>query len=59
LTRLALYGTPTGKRNAFVRIPEHRMTIIVLTGDDTLDAKSFADRITDRLLSSKAAGTTR
>ncbi|MEX2283079.1 MAG: Type 1 glutamine amidotransferase-like domain-containing protein [Gemmatimonadota bacterium] len=48
--RLSAYGTAAGKRHAFVRIPEHRVTIIILTNDGGLDAKALADRITDRLL---------
>jgi cyanophycinase len=50
LTRYTEYGTTTGRRNAFVRIPARRATIIILTNDDRVDARSLADAITDRLL---------
>jgi hypothetical protein len=51
--RLALYGTADGKRNAFVRFPDRRAAIIILTNDDNADAKGIADRIADRLLTGK------
>src|SRR6185312_10281862 len=51
--RLAVYGTPDGKRNAFVRFPDRKATIIILTNDDNADAKGIADRIADRLLTAK------
>jgi cyanophycinase len=50
VTRMSLFGTTDGKRHAFVRIPERRATIIILTNDDAADAKAMADRISDRLL---------
>jgi len=50
LTRLALFGTADGKRNAFVRIPERRVTVIVLSDVDTLDARGLAERVLARLL---------
>ena len=40
-------------RSAFVRIPEKRISIIILTGDDAAAAKAMADRITDQLLAAK------
>jgi cyanophycinase len=49
-SRLAAWGAAGGKRAAFVRIPDQRATIIVLTNDDSFDAKAAVDRITDRLL---------
>jgi hypothetical protein len=52
-SRLAVYGAAGGKRSAFVRIPERRATIIILTNDDNADAKGMADRITDQLLAGK------
>jgi cyanophycinase len=57
VARLTAYGAPGGKRAAFVRVPEKRATIIVLTNDETADAKGIADKITDRLLFSKAGGS--
>jgi cyanophycinase len=49
-SRLMAWGAAGGKRAAFVRIPDQRATIIVLTNDDSFDAKAVVDRITDRLL---------
>jgi cyanophycinase len=53
VTRYAAYGTPDGKRNAFVRIPDRGATVIVLTNDDGADAKAIANRISDRLIAGK------
>jgi cyanophycinase len=53
VSRLSAYGTPDGHRSAFVRIPDRRATVIVLTNDDSADAKRIADEITSRLLSAK------
>jgi hypothetical protein len=53
VSRLSAYGTSDGHRSAFVRIPERRATIIVLTNDDSADAKRIADEITNRLLIAK------
>ena len=49
ITRYAQYGTKSGGRNAFVRIPDRRTTIIILTSDDNVDARGLANAITDRL----------
>jgi len=49
-TRLSAFGVTGGKRSAFVRIPDKHATIIILTNDDTADAKSMTDKIADRLL---------
>lgn len=52
--RLVAYGAAGGKKNAFVRIPDrNHTTIIVLTNDDTADAKGLADRVTDKLLAAR------
>jgi cyanophycinase len=48
--RLTAYGAAGGKRSAFVRIPDHDATIIILTNDDAADAKAIADRISVRLM---------
>jgi cyanophycinase len=50
LNRFGVYGTSDGKRHAFVRIPERRATVIILTNDENADAKAIAERIIDRLL---------
>ena len=49
LTRLAIYGADGGRRGAFVRVPDRRAVVIILTNDDHADAKSLANRILDRL----------
>jgi cyanophycinase len=51
--RLTAYGASGGKRTAFVRIPDRHATIIILTNDDSADAKLIADKITDRLVTAK------
>jgi hypothetical protein len=50
VSRLAAYATPDGKRAAFVRVPERRTTIIILTNDASADARGMADRILDQLI---------
>jgi hypothetical protein len=45
------YGTASGKRAAFVRVPDRQVSVIVLTNDDAVDAKAIAGRIIERLLS--------
>src|SRR3954470_5186843 len=59
VTRYAEDGTPSGRRNAFVRIPESKATIIILTDSDAVDARALADAITDRLLSAGKQGVKR
>lgn len=49
-TRLSLYATPDGKRGAFVRLPERKIAVIILTDGDSLDAKALAEAILIRLL---------
>jgi cyanophycinase len=55
VTRYSAFGTADGQRHAFVRIPERRISIIILTNDDAADAKAIAERISDRLLSRGAS----
>ena len=50
VTRLGAYATPDGQRAAFLRVPDQRATVIVLTNDDSADASGIATRILDRLL---------
>jgi cyanophycinase len=54
VARLSAYAAAGGKRGAFVRIPDKHATIIILTNDESADAKGMADKITDRLLFSKS-----
>lgn len=51
VTRVAAYATPDGKRGAFVRVPERKTTIIILTNDDNADARGMAEQILERVLS--------
>ena len=50
LTRFVTYGNANGRRNAFVRVPDAKSVIIILTDSDAVDARGLADAITDRLL---------
>lgn len=50
VNRLSAWGTATGKMSAFVRIPDKKATIIVLTNDASFDAKDVADKISDRFI---------
>ena len=50
VNRFAEYGTTIGRRNAFVRIPDRKAVIIILTDSDAFDARGAADAISDRLL---------
>ena len=48
--RLSAYATPDGKRAAFVRIPEKRVTVVILTNDASANARQMADQLLERLL---------
>jgi cyanophycinase len=50
LARYAEYGTPGGRRNAFVRIPDRKAVVIILTNSDDIDARALSDAVVDRLL---------
>jgi cyanophycinase len=52
-SRFSAFGMSGGLRSAFVRLPEKRATIIILTSDDSAPAKAMADKITDQLLTPK------
>ena len=56
VVRLSAYGAEGGRRHAFARVPDRRAVVILLTNDDSADARGMADRILDRLLS-PSAGT--
>jgi cyanophycinase len=49
VTRLSTYAVAGGKRGAFVRVPDRNVTVILLTNDESADAKAMAGRIVDRL----------
>jgi cyanophycinase len=53
VARESQYATGDGKRGGWVRFPERRAAIIILTDSDGVDAKALADRIADRLLGSR------
>ena len=50
VNRFAEYGTAIGHRNAFVRIPDRKAVIIILTNSDAFDARAASDAISDRLV---------
>jgi hypothetical protein len=50
VTRFAAYATADGKRAAFVRVPDRRATIVILTNDASADARAMAERILDQVL---------
>ena len=50
LPRLIATGTADAKRHVFVRIPGHRVAVIILTNDVSANVLQIADRIVDRLL---------
>ena len=50
LARWSAYATASGMRGAFVRFPERRMSIIILTAIDSVNARELADRIAERLV---------
>ena len=50
LTRQSEFGTADGKRNAFVRYPDKKAVIIILTDRFDIDARGIAQKIADRLL---------
>lgn len=50
IARQTAFVTSEGKQGAFIRIPGHRASIIILTDNPAFDAKAAVNRITDRLL---------
>lgn len=50
--RWSAFATSSGMRSAFVRFPQQRIVIIILTDRDGLDARAMADVLASRLLSS-------
>jgi cyanophycinase len=50
VARFAAYATAEGKRGAFVRVPSHKATVIILTNDASADVRQMSERILDRLL---------
>ena len=48
--RLASYATTEGRRGAFVRFPDQRASIIILTSSADIDARGISEQIAARLL---------
>jgi hypothetical protein len=46
-----VYGNRNGMRNAFVRFPDRKVAIIVLTESDAINARVLAEAIAEKLLS--------
>ena len=51
--RQAVYGDAAGRRNAYVRFPDRRAAIIILTDNDAIDARALADALAGKLLGSR------
>jgi CubicO group peptidase (beta-lactamase class C family) len=51
--RMVAYGAEGGKKHAFVRSPDRKAVVIILTNDDAADAQALADRISDKLMAGK------
>ena len=49
LRRLSAFGDATGHRNAFVRIPDRHVSVIILTDRNDLNARELSERIVERL----------
>jgi cyanophycinase len=49
MARLSAFATADGRRSAFVRYPDERAAIIILTSSDDVDARGIADRVAERL----------
>lgn len=49
-TRYRAYARSGGRRGAFVRLPERKVTVIILTNDDAADAAGLANAIVERLV---------
>ena len=51
--RLASYATTDGRRGAFVRFPDQRASIIILTSSDEIDARHISEQIAERLFGAR------
>jgi len=49
MRRQSAFGTSHGNRSAWVRYPERRVTVLIITGDDAVNAKALPERIATRL----------
>jgi cyanophycinase len=53
VARYSAFGIADRSRSAFVRIPEKRASIIILTNDDSAPAKAMAEKIAEQLFTAK------
>ncbi len=53
VARWSAFAAANGKRAAWIRYPESRTVILVLTNDDSADARALTQKIADRLLPKK------
>ncbi|HET7186580.1 MAG TPA: Type 1 glutamine amidotransferase-like domain-containing protein [Gemmatimonadaceae bacterium] len=51
--RLASFTTADGRRGAFVRFPDQRASIIILTSSDEIDARRISEQIAERLFGAR------
>jgi hypothetical protein len=51
--RYSAFGAASGKRDAFVRFPEKHAVIVILTNDESADARGMAEKIAEKLLGKK------
>jgi CubicO group peptidase (beta-lactamase class C family) len=51
--RVASYATADGRRGAFVRFPDQRASIIILTSSDEIDARRISEQIAERLFGAR------
>ena len=49
MSRQAVFGTRAGMRNAYVRFPDHKAAIIILTDSDAIDARLLSESVANRL----------
>jgi len=54
VVRQSVFGADGGRQHAFIRVPDKRAVVILLTNDSQADAKGMANQILDRLLTSTA-----
>jgi len=50
MQRQAAYGTRSGMRNAYVRFPDQKAAIIILTDSDAVNARALAETLAAKLL---------
>ena len=48
--RLSQYAEPEGRRGAFMRFPDRKLSIVLLTDASSVDAKGVAEKIAERFI---------